>query len=380
MAPGQQPWEFSLRKYLLLLATLVVTLTYDAGFNPPGGVWQDNGQRQGILGEPVIRVTYYRRYLVFFYCNATAFAASLVVIVLTLILHVRHDKEMEKEKEKKNVVWVASHVMLLPTFMVLDLFSLMGAYAAGSCQDKVSTVYSAVLVVFVFLYIVVIKLLDWWFPDNTSDSGSSSGGAMLTHNPSLVAGSSSGEMPGPLPVSGGMPKVKEKEALKKLKAEERLRKVLMLLATFAMSITYIAGMRTPGGFWDSTGGSHRPGDAILKDHHSLRLTVFLLCNTTAFVASLFIIMLLIIDGKKKREKMERSLELALYVCIFVALVSLVVAYAAGSCRQTDTTFYVLGLVGAVLAFILLHDYFDTCCSSPEQQTDENQQTNDNARY
>jgi hypothetical protein len=376
VASGQQPWEYSLRKYLLLLATLVATVTYDAGFNPPGGVWQegardDASQGQRLAGDPVIRDTHYGRYLAFFYCNATAFAASLVVIVLILILAVRHDKV----KEKKGVTWVVSDVVLLRLFMLLDLLSLMGAYAAGTCRDKVSTVYSVLLVAVVFLYIVITKLLDWWFPHKTSNSGS--GGAMP-----------GGPIGVPHPDPGSVPKVEEK---KDQKAQERLRKVVMLLATFAVSITYVAGLSTPGGFWDSTGGSHRPGDAILKEHHSLRLTVFLLCNTTAFVASLFIIMLLIINVKKLHKKTARSLQLALYLCIVVALVGLVVAYAAGSCRHTDTTVYVLSLVGAVVAFILLlflHAYFTSPSkllssrSSPAQQTAEiqNKETDDNVRY
>ncbi|KAK1620712.1 hypothetical protein QYE76_026229 [Lolium multiflorum] len=384
MAPGQQPWEYSLRKYLLLLATLVVTVTYDAAFNPPGGVWQDGthddvGQGQRLAGDPVIRDTHYHRYIAFFYCNATAFAMSLVLIVLILILAVRHDKE----KEKKDAIWVASDVVLLRAVMVLDLLSLVGAYAAGTCRDKVSTVYSAVLVAAVFIYIVVIKLLDWWFPDNTSGSG----GVTPTPKPSPSSGS--GAMSVPIDDSdSGVPRVQEKEALKKLKAEERFCKVLMLLATFAVSITYVAGLSTPGGFWDSTGGRHRPGDAILMDDHSLRLTVFLLCNTTAFVASLLITMLLIIDGRKLREKMARSVEL--YSCIVVTLVSLTAAYIAGSCRQTDTTIYVVCLVGAVvflvgavLACVLLHGFctkaseFSSPCSSPAQQTDEQQQIDEN---
>jgi hypothetical protein len=331
-------------------------------------------------GGHVIDEIHYRRYLAFFYCNITAFAASLVVIVLVLILHVQHDRE----KEKKDDVWITSqsHVVLLPAVMVLDLFSLMGAYAAGTCQDKISTVYSAVLIASAFLYIVVIKLMDWWFPYNTFNSSSSPGATMPTANTS--PGSGSGAMTSLIGVpdsdSGSVPKIEDKEALKKLKAEARLRKVLMLLAAFVMSITYVAGMRTPGGLWESTSGSHRLGDAILKDHHNLRLTVFQLCNTTAFVASLFILILLILDSKKLREKMARSLKLALYVCIVVALVGLGVAYAAGSCRQTGTTFIVVSLVGAVLAFILLHVLSYTSCSSTEQQTAENKQNGDNARY
>ncbi|XP_048533866.1 uncharacterized protein LOC125512835 [Triticum urartu] len=327
---GQQPWEYSLRKYLLLLATLVVTVTYGAGFNTPGGVWQVTHDGQ-LAGDPIIRQTNYRRYLAFFYCNATAFAASLVVIVLILILAIRHDKD--KDKGKKDAVRV---VLPLRGFMVLDLLSLLGAYGAGTCRDRIPIVYSAVLVAIVFVCIMALKLMDCWCP--------SSGGAM---------------------------------PLKKPKAEERLCKVLMLLATFAVSVTYVAGLSTPGGFWDSTGTTYRPGDAILKDHHSLRLTVFLLCNTTAFLASLLITMLLIIDGKKFREKTARSR--VLYGCILVALVGLVGAYTAGSCRKTDTTAKLVGLVGAVLAmaYILLYGGFYTpapkiscSCFSPAKRPDD----------
>ncbi|VAI50825.1 unnamed protein product [Triticum turgidum subsp. durum] len=328
--PGPpQRWEYSLRKYLLLLATLVVTVTYAAGFNPPGGIWQEAHDGQP-AGDPIIRYTYYHRYLAFFYCNATAFAASLVVIVLILILAIRHDKD------EKDTLWV---VVPLRVFMMLDLLSLMGAYGAGTCQNKVSTIYYAVLVAGVLLYVAVLKLADrcWKMPATNLDSGT--GG--------IVASVSDSDLE---------VEAKEKQAREK-KAEERLCKVLMLLAIFAVSITYVAGLNTPGGFWDSTGGSHHLGDAILKDHHIIRLTVFLFCNTMAFVASLFITMLLIIDGKNLHKKKARSR--MLYGCIVVALVGLVSAYAAGSCRETDTTVYVVSLVGAVVAYILLHRF----CSS-----------------
>ena len=173
---------------------------------------------------------------------------------------------------------------------------------------------------------------------------------------------------------------KEKQAREK-KAEERLCKVLMLLATFAVSITYVAGLSTPGGFWDSTGESHHLGDAILKDHHNIRLTVFLFCNTMAFVASLLITMLLIIDGKKLRKK-KTARSRVLCGCIVVSLVGLVGAYIAGSCREIDTTAYVFSLVGAVLAMahiILLYGIYASSRSTPVQQTGEVQQTVDNVR-
>jgi hypothetical protein len=128
----------------------------------------------------------------------------------------------------------------------------------------------------------------------------------------------------------------------KVKAKERFRKVLMLLATFAVSITYSAGLSMPGGFWDSAGAGHGPGDAILKDRHNTRLAVFFGFNTLAFVASLLIIVVLL-DTKTRRRRRHGL--------IVVALLSLIIAYNAGSCRQTDTTVYVFSLIPAVLLYI-----------------------------
>ncbi|XP_037448780.1 uncharacterized protein LOC119318340 [Triticum dicoccoides] len=348
---SEQPWEYTLRKYLLLLATLVVNVTYAAGFNPPGGVWQAAYDGQP-AGDPIIRDTHYHRYLAFFYCNATAFAASLVVIVLILILAVRHDKE--KEKKKKDAVQV---IKPLRVVMVLDLLGLVGAYGAGTCRDRISIIYTAVLVAAVFAYIVVLKLLDRCRP-NKNPGSSSSGATPISETNNGVSATTTPDL-----------ESDRKVAEKALKTEEQLCKVLMLLATFAVSITYVAGLSTPGGFWDSTGGRHHPGDAILRDQRGQRLTAFFLFNTTAFVASLLIAMLLIIDGKKLRDKTARFH--VLYVCIFAVLVGLLGAYAAGSCRKTDTTVYVVSLVGAVLAYILLHLF-----CSPAQQNDGNQQSND----
>jgi hypothetical protein len=115
----------------------------------------------------------------------------------------------------------------------------------------------------------------------------------------------------------------------------------MVLATFAVSITYVAGLSTPGGFWDSTDARHRPGDSILKDRHSNRLRAFFVGNTTAFAASLQIVVVLL-DRKLVFNKA--------YAIITVALAGLVVAYVAGSCRETDTTVYLVILVAASTAF------------------------------
>jgi hypothetical protein len=154
----KQEVTLELRKYILLLASLVATVTYAAGFSPPGGVWQDTAVGH-LAGDPIIRDTHHKRYVAFFYCNATAFAASLVVIVITLTLAYLDDNK-DKYSGSKQIVfqymekqWIA--IRTLQVAMVLDLLSLMGAYVAGTCRDTFTTVYSSVLVGFVIFYLVV---------------------------------------------------------------------------------------------------------------------------------------------------------------------------------------------------------------------------------
>ncbi|KAG8076081.1 hypothetical protein GUJ93_ZPchr0006g41237 [Zizania palustris] len=312
MAEEQAPWEYTLRKYLLLLASLVATVAYGAGFSPPGGIWQKDTTNIGgsIAGDPIIRNKHYGRYLVFFYCNATAFALSLVVIVLVLLFATLHEKKIS-----------GATVMPLRVVMVLDLISLIGAYAAGACLEKTTTTYTAVLVGAVFVYVLLHKAL-----------------------PSL---SSAGEH----------------DLDDAIKEKERSRKVLLLLATFATSLTYVAGLSTPGGFWSDTVlgfGGHRAGEAIMQEHHLARLKAFLICNTTAFVASLLIIVLLL-DKKLRERTVMRSWEL--YGCIVIALVALIGAYAAGSSRVKHTTVNVIALVGAVLVYIALQMTIVPCAVS-----------------
>jgi hypothetical protein len=134
---------------------------------------------------------------------------------------------------------------------------------------------------------------------------------------------------------------------------EQLRKVLMLLAIFAATITYDAGLKPPGGFWEHTnGGLHRAGDVILKHKHGGRFAVFFFCNTTAFIASLFTVVLLL-DKKLTASATWRLRVRALYGFVVVTMVALVAAYAAGSCRKTATTTYTVALVAPVLVSIFL---------------------------
>ncbi|KAM3317009.1 hypothetical protein ACQJBY_034908 [Aegilops geniculata] len=305
-------WKW--RKYLLLLATLVASVTYVAGLNPPGGIRSDDGgndPEHGVgdvrlgavnppaplspapavypfrVGDPVLVHTYADRYTAFFYCNAAAFVASLVIIMFLL------DRRISGNRVGLTV---------LRSAMLLDLLALMAAFAAGSCRSVVGSIYVSALFALVFAYVAIHVRLE-----------------------------------------------RSKEPADESHLKER-RKFLLLLATFATPLTYGAGLAPPGGFWSGTGAGHRAGAPLLHDGpYKIRYHAFFYANANSFVASLAIIMLLMSSTLSGR--LARSY--ALPVCVLVELLGLMAAYAAGSCRWITTTVYIACLVGAVFLYILL---------------------------
>ncbi|TVU11632.1 hypothetical protein EJB05_45227, partial [Eragrostis curvula] len=92
-----------MRGWLMVLAVLAASVTYQAGLNPPGGFWQDSNDGT----------------TVFFYFNATAFVTSVVTIILLMNESFYHSE---------------AKVEALEVIVVLDMAGLMGAYIAGSTR------------------------------------------------------------------------------------------------------------------------------------------------------------------------------------------------------------------------------------------------------
>ncbi|XP_047064179.1 uncharacterized protein LOC124671547 [Lolium rigidum] len=320
-----------LRKYLLLLAVLAVSVTYNAGLNPPGGFQMDSTlHHSAIPGDPLLPVKFFRRYEAFFYCNATAFATSLVLIILLLSRGVASKR-----------LWLRS----MQVTMILDLFSLMGAYAAGSCRALRSSVYILVLVCAVFVYIgihilVFIRVVPMWIKEKVQKilhlileklHG------MLNHIKQMLS---------ICPVSGVGEQRNSGDEEEEI---EEARKFILMLATFAATITYQAGMNPPGGFWGVNVHGYRPGTFVLRRHNRLRFNIFTCCNATSFVASLVTVILLL----STELSMHGIRTKALFVCVIADLFGLIGAYASGSSRNVATSLSVVLIVIVVLICVLI---------------------------
>ncbi|KAJ1259012.1 hypothetical protein BS78_10G120700 [Paspalum vaginatum] len=136
----RKKWFKEMRGWLMVLATVAASVTYQAGLNPPGGFWQDddNGHH---AGDPVLRDRHWAKYMIFYYFNATAFVTSLVIMVLLMSERFYHTE-------------IKVVALMLTTFV--DLISLIGAYIAGTTRFFSSCIYIIVIACVSFAAVIYI--------------------------------------------------------------------------------------------------------------------------------------------------------------------------------------------------------------------------------
>ncbi|KAJ1255404.1 hypothetical protein BS78_K245200, partial [Paspalum vaginatum] len=302
------------RKFVQLLAILAATVAYQAGLDPPGGVWAEGEAPVSShrVGDPILLTTHPVRYKVFFYFNSGAQVASLVIMVIL-----------------QNEFLVRRHA--LEAAMILDLFGPMGAYAAGSCRDTSSSIYTVALAGGVLIYVVIHIV---FFTLDPASGGKKRGG-------------------------------EEEAAATRDDRTEKKREVLLLLAILAATLTYQAGLTPPGGFWEKDGHGHSAGSPVLQDMYPRRYKAFFYCNAASFMASVALIVLLL-NPNLYRPGIKCY---ALFVCMVAGMFSLIGAYAAGSSLHLRTSIIVLILVTAVIAAVVYVEYIRR---HPKQRTEQGQ--------
>ncbi|KAM3244726.1 hypothetical protein ACQJBY_056193 [Aegilops geniculata] len=314
------------RKRLLLFAILAATITYQAGLTPPGGfLLQDDKLGRHHAGDPVLLDNYPRRYNAFFYCNSISFMLSIALIILLV------NPNLYRPAIGSNALSVCTAVGLL---------CLMGAYATGSTQHLKTSIYIIVLAVVVIL--VAAGLLLVFLLKRHGNSKKSPPSAPIKHKG-------------------------EKGERKK----HARRKYLMLLGILVASVAYQAGLKPPGGTWQSGDSGYEAGNPVMHDNRRPRYLIFFYSNSISFVASIVVIIMLLPQWLRKEQQGEWekwSLRVMNWT-IRLDLFALLGAYAAGSNRGWKTSMYVVALIIAVLGYFVIHMKLSTCLERRRKKRD-----------
>ncbi|XP_057799749.1 ankyrin repeat-containing protein BDA1-like [Salvia miltiorrhiza] len=81
-------WLDRKKSTLMVVASLIATMAFQIGVNPPGGAWQNDSPPGNLetymAGESVLMTTFPQCYVRFYIINTTAFIASLSIILLLM--------------------------------------------------------------------------------------------------------------------------------------------------------------------------------------------------------------------------------------------------------------------------------------------------------
>ncbi|KAL7187022.1 hypothetical protein ACSBR1_037152 [Camellia fascicularis] len=112
-ADNQGEWLAKKRDALMVVASLLATIAFQAGVNPPGGVWQNDSPPHR-TGEAVAAYTYPESYQFYLRANTISFVASLSTILLLI---------SGLPSKRKNFM------RILTTIMCLSITSIAFSYA-----------------------------------------------------------------------------------------------------------------------------------------------------------------------------------------------------------------------------------------------------------
>lgn len=133
------------------------------------------------------------------------------------------------------------------------------------------------------------------------------------------------------------------------KREKWLKEMRGWLMVLAASVTYQAGLNPPGGFWQQDDAQGNvAGTPVLQSKFPKRYTVFFYFNSTAFVTSVVIIVLLMNESVYHSEAKVEALE----IIVVLDMAGLMGAYIAGCTRKVSSSIYIIVLTLVVFLYVV----------------------------
>jgi large-conductance mechanosensitive channel len=197
--------------------------------------------------------------------------------------------------------------------MVAGMFGVMGAYAAGSSMYLRTFIIVLVLVLVAFVGVVFLA---------------------INHFNKLHKKKMEKNKPPP-PAQQQQPPSPKKFSLTTFAMQKDMLKYLMLVGILAATATYLTGLKPPGGLWKDNDDGHSAGNPVLYDIDKKRYNIFFYSNSTYFMVSITVIVLLL-QRMVLPERSGGKVFWSMHTVMLLDMLALMVAYAAGSVRDWET--------------------------------------------
>ncbi|KAG9133470.1 hypothetical protein Leryth_013282 [Lithospermum erythrorhizon] len=152
---GQQDWLERKRNVLMIVASLIATMAFQVGVNPPGGYWQEtsnvivkSGKQVRVqVGHSIWADNEPETYASFIFLNTTGFIASLSIILLLISgLPIR----------RRGFIWILMMIMWVAITAVAFTY-INCVVGITNCVEK--GVVLSILVIVVLVWIGLMSLL-----------------------------------------------------------------------------------------------------------------------------------------------------------------------------------------------------------------------------
>jgi ABC-type multidrug transport system fused ATPase/permease subunit len=253
--------------------------------------------------------------------------------------------------------------------MVAGMFGLIGAYAAGSSLHRRTSIVFLVFVAAGFGIVIWLAIYRYAQHLEKKKSSNKDKKDQQSSNKDKKDQQSSNKDKDKDDDVEGQDKNQDEASSNKLVIEDKdsvkgqnMAYYLMLVGILAASITYLTGLKPPGGMWKEDGDGHSAGNPVLYDINKRRYNVFFYSNSASFVASIIVIALLLsrmMLPVPEADNFIKSLLQALtslrrvHTAIVLDVLALLVAYAAGSSRESRRSWKVIMLFPIEVLVVLL---------------------------